>query len=214
MASHDLQEPLRTTSSFVELLRKQYHGKLDENADRYIDYVIQASDRMKTLIKDLLDYSRIGREKQFEPVDCNTAFDEVMADLAKVIKENKAIITAGKLPVVNAFPTELKLLFQNLISNSIKFQKPGIAPQIDISTTKENSHWHFKFRDNGIGIEKQYQQRIFIIFQRLHNRSVYEGSGIGLAHCKKIVELHGGTIWVESESGKGSTFHFTIADNG
>jgi PAS domain S-box-containing protein len=213
VASHDLQEPLRTTSSFVELLRKQYYGKIDENANRYIDYVIQASDRMKTLIKDLLDYSRIGREKQFEPVDCNTAFAEVTADLAKVIKENKAIITAEKLPVVNAFPTELKLLFQNLISNSIKFQRPGVAPHIDISTSKENSHWHFKFRDNGIGIEKQYQQRIFIIFQRLHNRSVYEGSGIGLAHCKKIVELHGGTIWVESEAGNGSTFHFTIAEN-
>jgi light-regulated signal transduction histidine kinase (bacteriophytochrome) len=169
---------------------------------------------MKTLIKDLLDYSRIGREKKFEPVDCNVAFGEVMADLAKVIKENKAEITAGQLPVVNAFPTELKLLFQNLISNSIKFQKPGIAPHIEISTIRENGHWHFQFHDNGIGIEKQYQQRIFIIFQRLHNRSVYEGSGIGLAHCKKIVELHGGTIWVESESGTGSTFHFTIADNG
>ena len=214
VASHDLQEPLRTTSSFVELLRKQYQGKLDYNADRYIEYVIQASERMKTLIKDLLDYSRIGREKKFEPVDCNVAFEEVMADLAKVIKENKAEITAGRLPVVNAFPTELKLLFQNLISNSIKFQKPGIAPHIEISTIRENGHWHFQFHDNGIGIEKQYQQRIFIIFQRVHNRSVYEGSGIGLAHCKKIVELHGGTIWVESESGKGSTFHFTIADNG
>jgi PAS domain S-box-containing protein len=212
VASHDLQEPLRTTSSFVELLRKQYHGRLDENADRYIDYVIQASDRMKTLIKDLLDYSRIGREKQFEPVDCNLAFAEVIADLAEVIKENDAVITAGPLPVVNAFPTELKLLFQNLISNSIKFKKPGVAPHIEVSTIKENGHWHFQIRDNGIGIDKQYQQRIFIIFQRLHNRSVYEGSGIGLAHCKKIVELHGGKIWVESEIGRGSTFHFTLAD--
>ena len=212
VASHDLQEPLRTTSSFVELLRKQYHGRLDENADRYIDYVIQSSDRMKTLIKDLLDYSRIGREKQFEPVNCNLALAEVLADLTKVIKENQAEIVAGPLPVVNAFATELKLLFQNLISNSIKFQKPGIAPHIEIFTTKQTGHWHFQFRDNGIGIDKQYQQRIFIIFQRLHNRSVYEGSGIGLAHCKKIVELHSGKIWVESEIGKGSTFHFTIAD--
>jgi len=212
VASHDLQEPLRTTSSFVELIRKQYHGKLDGNADKYIDYVIQASDRMKTLIKDLLDYSRIGREKKFEPVDCNVTFGEVMADLAKVIKENKAEIIANRLPLVYAFPTELKLLFQNLISNSIKFQKPGIAPKIEISANKENGHWHFVFRDNGIGIEKQYQQRIFIIFQRLHNRSEYEGSGIGLAHCKKIVELHGGKIWVESEAGRGSTFHFTLAD--
>jgi PAS domain S-box-containing protein len=212
VASHDLQEPLRTTSSFVELIRKQYHGQLDANADKYIDYVIQASDRMKTLIKDLLDYSRIGREKQFEPVDCNQVFDAVMADLAKVIRENKAVIVAGKLPVVNAFPTELKLLFQNLISNSIKFQRAGIAPRIEISTKKENGYWHFAFRDNGIGIDPQYQHRIFIIFQRLHNRSQYEGSGIGLAHCKKIVELHGGKIWVESEYGNGSTFHFTLAD--
>jgi signal transduction histidine kinase len=212
VASHDLQEPLRTTSSFVELIRKQYYQKLDGNADKYIDYIIQASDRMKTLIKDLLDYSRIGREKKFEPVDCNIVFGEVMADLAKVIKENKAVIIANRLPLVYAFPTELKLLFQNLISNSIKFQKPGIAPKIDITANKENGYWHFSFRDNGIGIEKQYQQRIFIIFQRLHNRSEYEGSGIGLAHCKKIVELHGGKIWVESEAGKGSTFHFTLAD--
>jgi two-component system, sensor histidine kinase len=212
VASHDLQEPLRTTSSFVELIRKQYQGKLDDHADKYIEYVIQASDRMKTLIKDLLDYSRIGREKKFEQVDCNVIFGELMADLAKIIKENKAVIIAGKMPVVNAFPTELKLLFQNLISNSIKFQKPGVAPKIEISCRKENGYWQFSFRDNGIGIEKQYQQRIFIIFQRLHNRSVYEGSGIGLAHCKKIVELHGGTIWVESEAGMGSTFHFTLSE--
>ncbi|MBO9200320.1 MULTISPECIES: sensor histidine kinase [Niastella] len=212
VASHDLQEPLRTTSSFVELLRKQYHGRLDEHADRYINYVVQSSDRMKTLIKDLLDYSRIGREKQFEPVNCDLVLAEVLADLAKVIKENQAVITAGNLPVVNAFQTELKLLFQNLISNSIKFQKQGVAPHIEISTTKENGYWHFQFSDNGIGIDKQYQQRIFIIFQRLHNRSLYEGSGIGLAHCKKIVELHGGKIWVDSEITKGSIFHFTIAD--
>jgi PAS domain S-box-containing protein len=212
VASHDLQEPLRTTSSFVELIRKQYYGKLDTPANKYIDYIIQASDRMKTLIKDLLDYSRIGREKKTEQVDCNVMLGEVLADLTKVIREHKARITAGALPMVTGFPTELKLLFQNLISNSIKFQKPGIAPVIDISSKKENGHWLFSFSDNGIGIDKQYQQRIFVIFQRLHNRSVYEGSGIGLAHCKKIVELHGGKIWVESNAGEGSTFHFTLAE--
>jgi PAS domain S-box len=212
VASHDLQEPLRTTSSFVELIRKQYYGKLDATANKYIDYIIQASDRMKTLIKDLLDYSRIGREKNTEQVDCNLMLEEVLVDLNKVIRENKARITAGDLPVVTGYPTELKLLFQNLISNSIKFQKPGIAPVIEISSKKENGHWHFAFSDNGIGIDKQYQQRIFVIFQRLHNRSVYEGSGIGLAHCKKIVELHGGRIWVESNAGEGSTFHFTLAN--
>jgi hypothetical protein len=212
VASHDLQEPLRTTTSFVELIRKQYYGKLDGTANKYIDYIIQASDRMKTLIKDLLDYSRIGREKTFEQVDCNVILDEVLADLDKVIKENKAEIKAGPLPVVNGFSTELKLLFQNLISNSIKFRKPVIAPVIEIASHQENGHWLFTFSDNGIGIDKQYQQRIFIIFQRLHNRSVYEGSGIGLAHCKKIVELHGGKIWVESKAGEGSTFYFTLGD--
>lgn len=213
VASHDLQEPLRTTTSFVELIRKQYYGKLDATANKYIDYIIQASDRMKTLIKDLLDYSRIGREKEFQQVDCNTILDEVLADLDKVIRENRTAITSGPLPVVNGFPTELKLLFQNLISNSIKFRKPAEDPVIEISSHRENGHWEFRFRDNGIGIDNQYRHRIFVIFQRLHNRSAYEGSGIGLAHCKKIVELHGGKIWVESKAGEGSIFHFTIMDN-
>lgn len=212
VASHDLQEPLRTTSSFVELLRKQYKNKLDENADKYIDYAIQASDRMKTLIKDLLDYSRLGREKKAELVDCNAILEEVSANLDKVIRENNADIVAGYLPVINAYPTELKLLFQNLLSNSIKFRRAGVSPQIVIKARKDNGYWEFSFRDNGIGIDKQYLDRIFVIFQRLHNRSVYEGSGIGLAHCKKIVELHGGRIWAESEPGVGSTFYFTIVE--
>ncbi len=213
VASHDLQEPLRTISGFVELLKKQYRGKLDETADTYIDYTIQASDRMKVLIKDLLDYSRIGREKEVKQVDCNLVLAEVLADLDKIIKENNTTIITGKLPVINnAFPTEIKLLFQNLVTNSIKFRKPGIQPEIGISARKENGQWCFSFQDNGIGIEKQHLERIFIIFQRLHNRSQYEGSGIGLAHCKKIVELHGGRIWVSSEPGIGSTFFFTLPD--
>jgi len=213
VASHDLQEPLRTTSSFVELLRKQYYDKIDANANRYIDYILQASDRMKTLIKDLLDYSRLGREKQFEETDCNELLQQVLADLDKVIKENGARITFGNLPVIKGLPTEIKLLFQNLISNSIKFRQQGLRPEIDIQAHRKNGFWQFSISDNGIGIEEQHQDRIFIIFQRLHNRADYEGSGIGLAHCKKVVELHGGRIWVESEGGKGSTFHFTIADN-
>jgi light-regulated signal transduction histidine kinase (bacteriophytochrome) len=212
VASHDLQEPLRTTSSFVELIRKQYTGRLDANADKYIDYIIQSSDRMKTLIKDLLDYSRIGREKKFEKVDCNIILQEVLADLNKVIRENCAEIKSGYLPVIHAFPTELKLLFQNLISNSIKFRRKHEIPVIEIKARKDNGCWEFTIADNGIGIEKQYQERIFIIFQRLHNRSIYEGSGIGLAHCKKIVELHGGRIWVTSKPAEGSVFHFTIID--
>jgi signal transduction histidine kinase len=213
VASHDLQEPLRTTSSFVELLRKQYYNKIDDNANRYIEYILQSSDRMKTLINDLLDYSRLGREKKMEETDCNELIQEVLADLQKVIKENNAQITADTLPVLKALPTELKLVFQNLVSNSIKFRKPDTPPRIHIVAHRNNGFWQFSFSDNGIGIERQHQDRIFIIFQRLHNRADYEGSGIGLAHCKKVVELHGGRIWVESEPGKGSTFYFTIADH-
>lgn len=212
VASHDMQEPLRTTSSFVDLLRKQYKGKLDDNADRYLDYIVQSSDRMKTLIKDLLDYSRLGREKEKRQVDCNSIVEQVRADLNKVIRESQAELKAGQLPLLDAFPTELKLLFQNLVSNSIKFRRPGVPPQVEISATRSNGAWEFSFRDNGIGIEPQYLERIFVIFQRLHNRTDYEGSGIGLAHCKKIVELHGGRIWVESEPGVGSTFFFTISE--
>jgi len=214
VASHDLQEPLRTISGFVELLHKQYKTKLDDTADTYINYTIQASDRMKVLIKDLLDYSRLGREKHFTRVDCNGLMAEVLADLDKIIKDTDAKIVTGHLPVINnAFPTELKLLFQNLVTNSIKFRQPGVRPEIAIDAFRENGHWRFSIRDNGIGIETQYLERIFIIFQRLHNRSQYEGSGIGLAHCKKIVELHGGQIWVTSVPAKGSTFFFTIQDN-
>lgn len=213
VASHDLQEPLRTTTGFVEALRKQYKGKLDEHADRYLNYIAQSSDRMKTLIKDLLDYSRIGREKQFVPVNCNMMLAEVLSDLDTVISESQAVINVGDLPVVNAFPTELKLLFQNLISNSIKFRRRGIAPLIRVDVQPRNGYWKFSVHDNGIGIDPSHQDRIFIIFQRLHNRTDYEGSGIGLAHCKKIVELHGGEIWVESAASKGSTFFFTIAEH-
>lgn len=213
VASHDLQEPLRTTTGFVEALRKQYKGMLDEHADRYLDYIAQSSDRMKTLIKDLLDYSRIGREKQFVPVNCNVMLTEVLCDLDTVIRESQATIKIGELPVVNAFPTELKLLFQNLISNSIKFRRRGVPPLIRVDVQPRNGYWKFSVQDNGIGIDPSHQDRIFIIFQRLHNRSDYEGSGIGLAHCKKIVELHGGEIWVESAAGKGSTFYFTIAEH-
>ncbi len=210
VASHDLQEPLRTISGFVELLQKQYRGKFDANADKLLGYISNASDRMKVLIKDLLDYSRIGREKKIRQVDCNNLLAEVLADLDQIIKESGATIRTEPLPVIHAYPTELKLLFQNLITNSIKFHKPGLTPVVAIRSEKENGHWKFSVRDNGIGIDRQFADRIFIIFQRLHNRSQYEGSGIGLAHCKKIAELHGGNIWVESEPGEGSRFFFTI----
>jgi light-regulated signal transduction histidine kinase (bacteriophytochrome) len=210
IASHDLREPLRTTSSFVELFQKQYQGRLDEKADKYLSYISQASDRMKILINDLLDYSRIGNKKELEKVDCNVMLEEVLSDLGIAVKEAGAEITADKLPVINVYPTSIKQLFQNLITNGIKFRKKDVTPQIKIAVQKCKGQWHFSFTDNGIGIEEKNNERIFIIFQRLHNRAEYDGSGIGLAHCKKIVEMHGGKIWVESKPGEGSTFHFTI----
>lgn len=211
VASHDLQEPLRTISAFAELLQQQYRGKLDDNADKFLDYLQLASERMKILIKDLLDYSRIGREKEARAVDCTMLLQDVLADMNKTIEENGARVDVEPLPVIRAYPTELKLVFQNLISNSIKFRRKDVPPVIDIGVAKEAHHWKFFVKDNGIGIEPQFQERIFIIFQRLHTRSQYEGSGIGLAHCKKIAELHGGNIWLQSVPGKGSTFYFTIS---
>ena len=212
MASHDLQEPLRTTASFVELLRQQYEGRLDEHADKYIRFIVDATDRMRTLIDDLLNYSRIGRNTSLMPVDCNLLLQEVLADLRNAIEEKKAGIRSSVLPVLNGYPSELKSLFQNLISNSIKFHRKDQVPVVEINAMKEADDWLFAFTDNGIGIEEHQQEKVFVLFQRLHSRSQYEGSGIGLAHCRKIVELHGGKIWVESDMAKGSTFYFTIHD--
>jgi len=211
VASHDLQEPLRTISGFVELLQKEYKEKLQGNGVKYIDYLSQASDRMKTLIKDLLDYSRIGREKEAMILDGNKLLAEVLADLGKSIKDSEARINADALPSLHAYPTELKLLLQNLIANAIKFRHSDRVAEITIAVSEEYNYWRFMVGDNGIGIEPQFLERIFIIFQRLHSRTKYEGSGIGLAHCKKIVEMHGGAIWAQSQPGQGSQFYFTIS---
>jgi signal transduction histidine kinase len=213
VASHDLQEPLRTTSSYVELLQQQYKGNLDKKADKYLSYISQASDRMQLLVSDLLEYSRIGNKKELKQIDCNKVLSETLADLNVAINETSAEITVGHLPVICGYPTEINQLFQNLISNSIKFRKKDIPPSITICGWDYKDHWQFAFSDNGIGIAKHHFERIFTIFQRLHTRNQYHGSGIGLAHCKKIVGLHKGKIWLESTPGEGTTFYFTIPQN-
>jgi len=213
IASHDLQEPLRTTTSFVELLQLQYQGKLDERADKYFSFIMDSSTRMKTLIKDLLDYSRIGAKKEFVPVDCDVIIHEVLDDLGNAISQAQAVITTDQLPVITGYPTEIKQLFQNLIINAIKFRKKDVAPQITVSVASLEDHWQFAVKDNGIGIEEQHKEKVFMIFQRLHTKVAYEGSGIGLAHSKKIVEIHGGKIWIDSVFGEGTTFNFTISKN-
>jgi signal transduction histidine kinase len=213
VASHDLQEPLRTTSSFVELLQQQYKGKLDDKADKYLNFITQSSERMEVLIKDLLDYSRIGHKRELQRVDCNRILLDVLADLDAAILETGAEIMADPLPVISGYPTEVKQLFQNLVANAIKFRQKDTIPKIEIFVQNMQDCWEFAFRDNGIGIEREHRERIFIIFQRLHTRTLYKGSGIGLSHCKKIVELHNGKIWVESTPGHGSTFYFTIHKN-
>jgi signal transduction histidine kinase len=210
IASHDLQEPLRTVSSFVDLLEQEHGGKLKGNASKYLYFILESTERMRNLISGLLEYSRIGREKIVEQVDCNEILTLVLDDLQTIIIEKKAIIESEKLPVLNAHPSELKQLFQNLISNALKFSREDTPPVINIFALKQENGWEFKIKDNGIGIEEKFFEKIFIIFQRLHNVHEYEGTGIGLAHCRKIVEMHDGKIWVESESNEGSTFYFTI----
>lgn len=210
VASHDLQEPLRTVSGFVELLKRHYKHEADENVTKYINYITDASDRMRRLVQDLLDYSRLGRERILETIDCNHLVQQVLSDLTMAIQESHAVINIELLPTVSGYATEMKQLFQNLISNSLKFRKRGEPPVINISAEPKQDHWQFKIADNGIGIDEKYWERIFIIFQRLHTKNEYAGTGIGLAHCKKITELHNGKIWVDSIVGEGSTFYFTI----
>jgi len=210
VASHDLQEPLRMVSLYTQLLAKRYGPKLDGSALEFIDFAVAGVKRMRLLIRDLLEYSRVGARGQFLAMtDCNAVLDLTLNNLEAVIEESRARITRGPLPVIMADDVQLGQLFQNLISNAIKY-RDSKPPEIHVGCKQEESHWLFWVRDNGIGIDPQYAERIFIIFQRLHGKGEYPGSGIGLAICKKIVERHGGKIWVESELGKGSTFYFTL----
>lgn len=210
VASHDLQEPLRMVSSFLQLVEAKYKGKLDEKADRYIAFAVDGALRMQRLIEDLLEYSRLFRETEFKPVDLNQVMTQTLANLSAVVRESGAVVTSDDLPTVSGNETQLMQLFQNLISNAIKFRKPDIPPLVHVTAGKKGNQWLFSVRDQGIGIGPEYFDRIFQIFQRLHTREEYPGTGIGLTLCKKIVEFHHGRIWLESVPGEGTTFFFTI----
>lgn len=210
VASHDLQEPLRMISSYTQLLAERYQDKLDEKANLFIHYAVDGAVRMQQLINDLLVFSRIGTKgKPLEPVDAHAALGKALGNLKMTIDEAKAIITNDKLPEVRGDASQLLQLFQNLIGNALKFRGEKY-PHIHIATQDKGQEWLFSVKDNGIGIDPQFADKIFVIFQRLHTKEEYPGSGIGLAICKKIVERHGGRIWFESEPGKGATFYFTI----
>jgi PAS domain S-box-containing protein len=210
IASHDLQEPLRAVAGMVQLLGQRYQGKLDARADEYIELAVDASTRMQKLINDLLSYSRVDRNgKSFESINAEALLNIALANLQVAIQESNATVTHDALPTIFSDSSQLTQVFQNLIGNAIKFR--GERPlQIHIGVHETDNTWRFEVRDNGIGIEPQYYERIFLVFQRLHTRREYPGTGIGLSLCKKIVERHGGRIWVESEPGQGSTFYFTI----
>ena len=210
VASHDLQEPLRMVSSYTQLLARRYQDQLDQDAHEFIGYAVDGAARMQRLINDLLGYSRVGtRGKPFGKTDCQEALRETLANLQPAIDETKATVTHDPLPTVLADEPQLVQVFQNLVSNAIKFRGQA-PPAIHIGAQRKNDEWVFSVRDNGIGIDPQYYERIFVIFQTLHSRDQYPGTGIGLALCKRIVERHGGRIWVESEPGRGSIFYFTI----
>jgi PAS domain S-box-containing protein len=210
VASHDLQEPLRMVASFTRLLERRYKDKLDQDAREFINYAVDGALRMQKLIDDLLAYSRVGaRDIPFEPTDCNHLLKQALCNLRVAIEENQAVITSDALPTITCNASQMAQLFQNLISNAIKF-RGAETPRIHISAQYKQDEWLFSLQDNGIGIDPRYKEQVFKIFQRLHSRDEYAGTGIGLALCMKIVELHKGKIWLESELGKGSTFYFTL----
>ncbi len=210
VSSHDLQEPLRMVTSYLQLLERRYQGELDDKADKYINFAVDGALRMQNLIDDLLAFSRVTtKTKESESVDSELILSQVLSNLDASIKENEAVISHDPLPTVTADSTQLSQVFQNLISNAIKF-RGSKNPEIHISAKKEDNEWIFSVVDNGIGIDSKHSERIFKVFQRLHKRREYSGTGIGLAVVKRIIERHGGEVWVESEVGKGSTFYFTI----
>ena len=210
VASHDLQEPLRMVAAYTQLLAERYKGKLDENADKYIDYAVDGALRMQRLVQDLLAFSRVGRNRmERHPVNCNAALDSALKNLQAAIDESGARIEHRPLPTVMADSTRMVQLFQNLIANAIKFRSDQ-APLVRVRAEQSDREWIFSIADNGIGIASEYAEIIFVIFKRLHTHTEYPGSGIGLSICKKIVEQWAGRIWVESSPGHGATFYFTV----
>jgi PAS domain S-box-containing protein len=214
IASHDLQEPLRMVASYTQLLSRRYKGKLDSDADEFISFAVDGANRMQRLIQDLLAYSRVGTKgRDLLGTSSEEALEQALVNLRSAIGESGALVTHDPLPAVMADESQLVQLFQNLVANAIKYQSPGI-PKVHVSVTRNSGKkWIFSVRDNGLGIDSQYFERIFGMFQRLHKREEFDGTGIGLAICKKIVERHGGNISVESEPGHGSTFHFALAES-
>lgn len=211
IASHDLQEPLRTISSFNNLFKETYGAQMDEDALLFLDMIDQAASRMTNLIHGLLDYSRIGVKKALEKINCNQIIADIEIDFFQLIEETGTTINYEGLPTIIGYQTEVIQLFQNIISNAIKYRSKQRKPVVSISFEEDELKWTFKISDNGIGMDPKYIHKIFLIFQRLHNRDEYQGSGIGLANCKKIVELHKGDIWVTSVPDQGSQFYFSIA---
>lgn len=210
VSSHDLQEPLRVISNFTQLLSRRYRGQLDEKADQYIDFVVDATKRMQGLINDLLAYSRVEtRVHEFEKTSCLEALENAKSNLKVVIEETNTSISCDSLPEIRADSTQLSQLFQNLLANAIKFRSDK-TPEINIWAEEKDFYWDFFVKDNGKGFDMKYAERVFIIFQRLHAHDAYPGSGIGLAICKRIIERHGGTICVESSEGLGTTFSFSL----
>ena len=213
VASHDLQEPLRMVASYTQLLAKRYTGRLDSDADEFIAYAVDGSNRMQSLIQDLLAYSRAGTNgKALREISSENTLQEALANLRTTVEESGAVVTHDALPAVTTDGPQLAQIFQNLVGNAIKYRSAEV-PHVHVSATKNGGReWIFSVRDNGLGIDPQYFDRIFILFQRLHGRTEFKGTGIGLAICKKIVERLGGRIWVESQPQKGSTFFFALPE--